>query len=105
MLGPFGWQNIGDSVLLEIQKKLKNFETQTWQEIEKTGNNHFIKRSDIVTEARKRLRELCLEDIDELYSLRLSGKGRIWGIREREILKVLWWDPEHKVYPVSKSHT
>ncbi len=34
-----------------------------------------------------------------------NGKQRIWGIKDRNILKVLWWDPDHEVCPSLKKYT
>ena len=57
------------------------------------------KVAKIVPEMQKRLCDLEKEDLDELYSLRLSGKKRIWGIKESNLLWFLWWDPEHEICP------
>jgi hypothetical protein len=37
-----------------------------------------------------------------LFSLRITGKMRLWGIRDIETLRVLWWDPQHSVCPPLK---
>jgi hypothetical protein len=55
--------------------------------------------------ARDRLEDLRLEDIDELVSLRLGGAERVWGIRDGNVMLLLWWDPEHAVCPSLKKHT
>ena len=34
-----------------------------------------------------------------LFSVRLTGRIRLWGLRDVSILRVLWWDPEHTVCP------
>ena len=36
---------------------------------------------------------------------RISGPGRVWGIREEHVLDLLWWDPRHEVCPSPKKHT
>lgn len=100
--GPWGWNKIKDSsILLTIQERLKNVETMKWPEIE-NRHNHFIQVKNIGKEAKKRLREINLEDCDTLFSFRVSGKKRLWGIRDNEVLNILWWDPEHTVYPVKR---
>ena len=56
--------------------------------------------------ARDRLQKLKLDDIDELMSFRISGKERVWSIRQlNNVMKVLWWDPNHEIYPIRKRHT
>ncbi len=105
--GPWGWGNIQSArKFIEIlSQKLKNFETMTWKEIDKNGQSHIMPSANISSGAQNRLEEIRLNDIDFLYSIRLSAKERIWGIRECDSFYLLWWDPEHTVYPVPKKHT
>jgi hypothetical protein len=103
--GPWGWDLLDANMLKYIHRKLAQFETMTWAEINKPNTGcHSIKVKDICVEAQKRLAEIKIID-EELFSLRLSGKERLWGIRENHIFKILWWDPKHEVYPVDKKHT
>ena len=97
--GKWGWNSIGvDEFKSEILAKIKNFETITWAEI-LGDKNHEVSISEISKDAKKRLAQLKLEDIESLVSLRLTGRKRIWGIRDVSVFKILWWDPEHEVYP------
>ncbi len=111
--GEWGWQRIGrirwES---EILPKLRNFETMTWSEIERQSggktrgtNHHPIPVSDLIPEAQRRLQELQLDDIDELFSLRLTGKARIFGIRRGRAMKILWFDFDHRICPSKKRRT
>lgn len=103
--GPWGWLNIrSKDTLVYIMEKLRNFETMTWREIDENRHNHPMPLEKIPKKARERLKERELDD-QELYSFHLSAKERIWGIREREAFYIIWWDPEHTVYPVQKKHT
>jgi hypothetical protein len=105
--GPWGWGDMDADTLKYIHGKLAQFETMTWAEINHPNTGcHPIKIKDLCSEAQKRLTELkVIRFEEELFSLRLSGKERLWGIRERHFFKILWWDPRHEVYPVSKKHT
>ena len=103
MDGPWGWSEVGaKTLLLEIIPKLHFFETMTWADVEATTGSHFISVSDCNKDAGDRLKDIGQEDIDDLFSLRLSGKQRIWGIRDVVILRILWWDPKHLVCPSAK---
>ncbi len=105
--GPFSWhpeEKIPTSTLLEIHNKLSQFESMTWHEIE-GGKHHFSAVSSLSKEAKNRLTFLKQDDIDELFSLRLTGTQRVWGIRVGPVFKILWWDPKHLVYPSTKKHT
>ena len=102
--GEWGWHQMNSKIWNEIHKRITNFESMPWVEIYKT-ESHFVSIERLCTSARKRLEDMQLDDIDRLFSLRLTGKQRIWGIRDRNILKILWWDPNHEVCPSPKRYT
>ena len=86
--------------------KLRNYESMTWGEIMKDkDHNHSVAVTQLIPEAQERLKQLNQDDVDSVFRLRLSGKQRVWGIRDRQILKLLWWDPEHEICPSVKKHT
>ena len=99
----------------EILPKLQHFESMTWAEIMQAaggrarGNNsHFVQVGKLTRQAKARLAEIGQDDVSELFSLRLTGTTRIYGIRDRRALKLLWYDPHHgtnarAVYPVQHS--
>ncbi|HET6842159.1 MAG TPA: hypothetical protein VFK06_10825 [Candidatus Angelobacter sp.] len=104
LVDPFGWHTIPADKLQEIRNKLGGFEGQTWGDIisKSQNNHHFMPVIKICGDAKSRLSALHMEDTDALFSLRLSGRERIWGILDNGVLIVLWWDPFHSVYPVSR---
>ena len=79
----------------------------TWNQISIDGKkqNHSVAIAQLSKETQKRLVEINIIDIDELFSLRLSGRERIWGILDKGVLNLLWWDPNHRVCPSIKKHT
>ncbi len=90
----------------KIVCKFKNFETMTWAEIANATKgqgrgtkHHHVAVSDLSKAANKRLKKIKRNDLDQLYSLRLGGKIRIYGVLEGTVLKVLWYDPQHEVCP------
>ena len=103
--GPFAWTNLTDPAqLAEVISKLKEFEGQNWSQLTATGS-HPISISTLHSSAQDRLQELRLDEYDELMSLRLTGRIRIWAYwvaGQENIMRLLWWDPEHQVYPVKK---
>ncbi len=104
---PFGWHVLEKEKLFEVHSKLCEFEVLTWNEIliERRKQNHTVYKNQLCKEAQKQLEQIGQEDVDELVSLHLSGTERVWGIRDRAILRLLWWDPDHQVYPYQKKHT
>ena len=85
-------------------ERLHEFETKNWDEILQTGS-HPIEVYKCEKGARDRLAEIKQDDTDELMSFRIAAKKRVWCIKDRNIMRILWWDPEHLVYPVEKKHT
>ena len=107
--GQWGFGSLTEVALKRLYTEMASYETMTWDEILKaTGgrshgnNNHPIPCASLEREAQKRLCELRLDDIDELFSLRLTSTIRLWGIREGFYFKILWYDCKHEVYKIKK---
>ena len=90
----------------KIFPKLREFEKKNWHEIEGElyfgrGKNktkhHNIKIASLTKDAQKRLQKLELNDLEVLFSLRLEGDLRIFGIRKFNFLQILWVDQKHDV--------
>ena len=99
--GPFIWPK-GRQEELEIVVKLHDFDSMKWSEIE--GRDHHLLNADSISkEALNRLQEIKQEDnIDSIFSFHLNGMTRIVCIKDRNIAKLLWYDPNHKVCPPVK---
>ncbi|MCR5833118.1 MAG: hypothetical protein K6G55_00470 [Selenomonadaceae bacterium] len=39
-----------------------------------------------------------MRDFEKVFSLRLTGKGRLIGIVDINIFYILWFDAEHKIF-------
>lgn len=103
--GNWAWTNLQEPIQYKkVVERLQEFESKNWNEIERSGS-HPIPIQDIVISAKNRLRELKMDDIDELMSFRLTGKQRVWCIKQSNVMKVLWWDPSHEICPAPKRHT
>lgn len=101
LLDLYGWHSLDSDGVRYVHSKLALFEGMTWREILVVGkrSNHTVSIADLCGEAQRRLRVLGYRDIDELVSLRLSGKERVWGRLSEGVLTVIWWDPNHEVCP------
>lgn len=103
--GPFPWSKLSDpEKIAEVIGKLREFEGKNWDDIKKTGS-HPIPTYQLVKSAQDRLQQLKLDEFDELMSFRLTGANRAWAYRlpeQQNIMRLLWWDPEHQVYPTEK---
>jgi hypothetical protein len=102
--GPWCWSVLGGTELRNVLQRMKDVESMTWQAIGETGS-HFIDVSGLAKAARDRLMKIHQDDVDQVYSLRVGARERIFGIRDGGVLRVLWWDPQHQVCPSPKKHT
>lgn len=92
----------------ELLDKLSNFESMTWAQIlvNAKKQNHSIKIQKLSKEAQDRLCDIKLDDYDELCSLRLTGKHRIFGILDDDgVFSIIWDDCEHEICPSQKKFT
>ncbi len=107
MRDPFGWHLLDAAKIHYVLTKLREYEGQTWNQILVVDKkkNHPIRIDKLCKDAQDRLKELKLDDVDELISLHLTGEERIFGIRDNEILNILWWDSEHQVCPSPLKYT
>ena len=85
----------------KVLTKLKDYKTMTWQEIKGKGS-HSISLEKLAPEAQKRLQEIKLDHIRRLFSLCIHGSIRIFGIVHGDVLKIIWYDPEHQICPCRK---
>lgn len=107
--GDWGWASLSrETWLNNIFEKFRNFESMTWAEIlqarggrNRGNNSHYVPIENLSTAAQRRLQELHQDDVDELFSLRLSGTERVWGIMQGRVLRIIWYDPDHEVCPMT----
>lgn len=80
----------------EVFPKLQSFEKMTWGEIliKAKKQNHSIDVDSLNKCARDRLCELRIEE-EAVYSLRLTGKIRIYGFMVGSVFNILWYDNDH----------
>ena len=99
--GPFAWSISPPEKFQEVIEKLASFEDKNWNEITR-GGSHTIPTAELCEDAKSRLIALERDDLDELLSLRLAGDDRVWCVKQGHLLRPLWWDADHQVYPVLK---
>lgn len=77
----------------------------SWEALANTGS-HPIDRQPLPGEARRQLvaRRPDLGD-EPPYSLAITSRMRVVGIRTGFVLVILWWDPEHALFPSHLKNT
>lgn len=104
----WGLAQSGD-LMNNVVLKLKSIEGMTWQDIISASggrshgtNNHYEDVSDLIPEAQERWNALHYDDYDKIFSLRLTGTHRLYGILEEGIFYIVWLDQNHEIYPLEK---
>jgi len=101
----WGWETMAPAKVKDVHSKLCHHEGMTLaQFFVKKGTNK-IPLASVCKEAQKRAEALNLDDVDDLVEIRLAATERVWGTMTGPVFNLLWWDPNHTVYPVSKKHT
>ncbi len=100
--GPWAWTALTDPAKYKkVQELLHEFEGLNWQQIIETGS-HPIQQNSLSKGAQDRLAALKLDDLEEMMSFRLEGAMRVFCIRDKNLMHVFWYDPEHEVCPSPK---
>lgn len=89
-----------DKLWREVLPRLHDLETQTWGEVygKRDGSTHPMPVDRIAKTAQDRLKALGREDYDSIFQINIRGGIRIWGIRDRSVFYLMWFDPNHTVY-------
>lgn len=89
----------------EVLPRLEDFATMSWEALAKAGN-HPIDRQSLPSEARRQLMAVRPDLGDESpYSLAVTSRMRVVGIRTGAVLLIFWWDPDHRLFPHHLKHT
>lgn len=97
--GPWSCSDLPSKSVKCIAIRMSEYESFTWTDLSQNKRAHLIRVSEITKVARDRLiNDLKRDDIDELMSMRITKKSRLWGVMRGGVYYVLWWDPDHKIY-------
>lgn len=92
-----------------VLEKLKQFETCSLGEIMSGAFSEFTIYSNFSEcpnpEPIGRLGRYYDRQGDSLARFRLGGTQRLYGFLIDHEFHVLWWDPNHEIWPSSKKHT
>lgn len=93
--------------LVGLLSKLRSFESMTLGELFAPDSEHgkTYTVESMPSEAQKRLTAIGRDDETEVARLRCSGTQRLYGFLRENVFHILWWDPEHQVWPSTKRGT
>lgn len=99
--GNWGFRNVPiETIWKKIIPRLHDLEDSTWGEIagNKSGSTHSMPVDKIETQAADRLVDIRRDEFDTMFQINVHGGIRLWGIRDRAVFHLIWFDPDHTVY-------
>jgi hypothetical protein len=106
--GTYRWSGMEvEKVREDVYGSLRSYGTMLWKEIDKDHKKtscHSLKVEDLSPKVRDAFRKQ-VRDADDAFQLSVSGKGRIYGVRQGRVLSIVLWDPEHEGFPTFKKGT
>lgn len=58
--------------------------------------------SSVNQDAKKRAQTVFRDDHDRIHVLHVSGRKRLWGLQFENEFSVIWWDPNHEIWPTKR---
>lgn len=104
MATPYGWHELSPEEIVYVQGKLSTFEGMTWKEIfvDAKKQNHPIDVCDLKCDEARKWMENNIKGQPTLWTLRFSGKERVWGIFSEGAYQIVFWDPKHMICPTER---
>ena len=106
--GPWGFDKVEPSVLCNILVRLGNFESMTLNKVFRSGGypgKDYEVAAIPNSDALARLEAIGLADQTKIWVLRLGGEPRLYGFLDENIFHIVFWDPEHEIWPSVLKHT
>lgn len=96
----WGWKQVDIRRFFQkLLPRLHDYETMTWDEIFRRQSCHSWEIGEIPIKAQRKLREKYPEN-ETFHQIDMEQPCRLLGIRDRQILYLIWYDPHHTVCPV-----
>lgn len=106
--GPWGFVGLQADAISGLLAQLVQFEKMTVNEAFHRGD-YPGKCYDLEAlpnaRALERLEERQLADQDKIWRLRIGGTGRLYGFLADNVFHVVFWDPDHEIWPSQLRNT
>jgi hypothetical protein len=98
---------ITPALMCEILGKMSACESMTIDELRKTWRlfKDYELPGGLCKEALDRLTATGRDDQTKIQRLEFKGTQRLYGFLEDNVFHVIWWDPDHEVYPSTLKNT
>ncbi|CAN5521678.1 hypothetical protein BH09ACT7_BH09ACT7_08280 [soil metagenome] len=104
--GPWSIAELAADHVGDLFRFLKDIESQTIGELSGQNTSRLYKEYPNFEkcpndDAKARLANLY-DSADNICRLELTGKQRLYGLRFEHLIAILWWDPDHDIWPSTK---
>lgn len=105
--GDWGFGDVTGAQMQQLLQRLGHFETMTVGELFNPGSavGKVYEVPELPAAALQRLTAIDRDDEVSLHALRCTGPVRVHGFLREHVFHVLWYDPEHEVWPSKKRNT
>lgn len=105
LIDPYGWHILDASGIARIKERLSSLERNTWNDIfvRDRHYNHKIRTDQLKCSIAKKWMHDHLPDYPYLWTIRVTGAERIWGIFAEGAYQIIFWDPRHLIWEVPKN--
>lgn len=95
----WGWGRVSIYEFFQsLLPRLHQYETMTWSELFNRQSCHAWDVNEMHTDAKRKLMEKYPEH-DTFHQIDMEQPCRILGIRDRQIIHLIWHDPNHTICP------
>jgi hypothetical protein len=90
----WSWLKLDGGHIDELHRELAGIEGEKLHDLLQKNRIKEIPAEHMTNAAKKRLKELRLEEEESFWEIRLPSKRRAWGTIRGATFSLLWWDAE-----------
>jgi hypothetical protein len=91
--------------LRDLLERLKSLSNNKVKEIfgENGAGKHYAELGSGFNPLAKKRLVLKYDGLDHIHRIRISGTKRFYGILEGNVFSIVWWDPNHEIWPGNRN--
>jgi hypothetical protein len=107
LVKPYGWHVLDIAGVNKIKARLAELERCTWKDIfvRDADDNHRFDVATLKCPTARNWLQNNMSDQPSIWTIKVASRERIWGILAEGAYRIIFWDPNHLIWPVPKKHT
>lgn len=107
LVAPYGWHELDIAGANKVKARLADLERCTWKDIfvRRANDNHHFDVATLKCANARSWMQNNLPDQHSIWTIKVASRERIWGILSEGAYQIIFWDPQHLIWPVPKKHT